>query len=84
MTATLEQIQSELLKLIDVAQRGEEVVITKQGQAIAKLTGVPQAKPPSNRPAWLAKLARLRESTATGKTTPTTEQILEDLRAERG
>jgi hypothetical protein len=31
----------------------------------------------------LAKLARLRESTATDKITPTTEQILEDLRAER-
>ena len=84
MTATLEQTRSELLKLIEMAQRGEEVVITQQGQAIARLTAVPQPKSPSDRKAWLAKLARLRESTATGKTKPTTEEILEDLRSERG
>lgn len=84
MTATLEQTRSDLLRLIELTQRGEEVVITRQGQAIAKLTGVPQTKPPSDRRAWLAKLARLRESTATGKITPTTEEILRDSRAERG
>jgi antitoxin (DNA-binding transcriptional repressor) of toxin-antitoxin stability system len=84
MMATLEQTRSDLLRLIELAQRGEEVVITRQGQVIAKLTGVPQAKLPADRRAWLAKLARLRESTATGETTPTTEEILEHLRAERG
>jgi hypothetical protein len=35
-------------------------------------------------PDRLAKLAQLRESTATGKTSPTTEEILDDLRADRG
>ncbi len=84
MTATLEQTRTDLLRLIELAQRGEEVVITQQGQAIARLTAVPPTKPPSDRKAWLAKLARLRESTATEKTTPTTEEILEHLRAERG
>jgi antitoxin (DNA-binding transcriptional repressor) of toxin-antitoxin stability system len=84
MTATLEQTRSDLLRLIELAQQGEEVVITRQGQAIARLTGVPQAKPSSNRRAWLEKLARLRESTATGRITPTTEEVLKDLRAERG
>jgi prevent-host-death family protein len=84
MMATLEQTRSDLLRLIELTQRGEVVVITKHGRPIAKLTGMPQDKPPSDRPAWLAKLARLRESTATGKTKPTTEEILEDLRSERG
>ena len=32
---------------------------------------------------WVG-LARLRKSTATGKTLPTTEEILDDLRSERG
>lgn len=81
MTATLEQTQSDLLRLIGVAQQGEEVVIVSQGQPVAKLTAVPQAKPARDRQAWLAKLARLREATATGKTTPTTEQILAEDRA---
>jgi antitoxin (DNA-binding transcriptional repressor) of toxin-antitoxin stability system len=39
MTATLEQTQSDLLKLLTLVQQGEEVVITSQGRAVAKLLG---------------------------------------------
>jgi prevent-host-death family protein len=84
MTATLEQTQAELPKLVSLAQQGEEVVITSQGRAVARLMGVVPAQPSPARRAWLAKLARLREATATGKTSPTTEEILDDLRSERG
>ncbi|MBI4326102.1 MAG: hypothetical protein HY674_12675 [Chloroflexi bacterium] len=84
MTATLEQTQSDLLKLVNLVQQGEEVVITNQGRAVAKLTGVPQSAPSLSRRAWLARLRQLRESSATGKTSPTTEEILDDLRSERG
>ncbi len=84
VTATLEQTQADLARLVSLAQQGEEVVITSQGRAVARLTGVPSAERSPGRQAWLAKLARLRESTATGKTSPTTEQILDDLRSERG
>ena len=84
MTATLEQTQSDLIRFIDLAQRGEEVLITREGRTVARLTGVHQPRTAADRRAWLAKLARLRAATATGKTTPTTEQILEGLRAERG
>jgi antitoxin (DNA-binding transcriptional repressor) of toxin-antitoxin stability system len=85
MTATVEQIQSECRKLIALAQGGEEIVITSEGRVVAKLTGVPEipASPSLNRELWLAQLAELRESTATGKTTPTGEEILEDLRSDR-
>lgn len=82
MTATLEQTQSDLLRLIDLAQRGEEVVITREGRAVAKLTGVPQPQAVPDRRAWLAKLADLRERLATGKTGPTVEQILDEDRGE--
>ena len=84
MTATLEQTQSDLQRLVNLVQQGEEVVITSQGQAVARLTAVPRVTPSPDRQAWLAKLRGLRESTATGKNAPTTEQILDDLRAERG
>ena len=84
MTATLEQTQADLLKLLGMVQQGEEVVITSEGRPVARLTGVPQITPLPDRRAWLAKLARLRESTSTSKTLPTTEEILEDLRSERG
>ena len=84
MTATLEQVQADLLRLVRLVEKGEEVVITSQGQPVAKLSGVPQPKPSSNRQNWLARLARLREATATAKLSPTTEEILDDLRSERG
>jgi antitoxin (DNA-binding transcriptional repressor) of toxin-antitoxin stability system len=84
MTATLEQTQSDLLKLLNLVQQGEEVVITSQGRAVAKLSAVPQSVPSPSRQAWLARLRHLREASATGKTTPTTEEILDDLRSERG
>jgi len=83
MTATLEQTKADLARLVGLAQQGEEVVITSEGRAVARLTGVAPAKPSPNRPAWLAKLARLREATATTKTSPSTEKILEELRADR-
>jgi prevent-host-death family protein len=80
MTATLEQTQADLLKLLGMVQQGEEVVITSQGRPVAKLTGVPQANPPPNRQAWLAKLAQLRQRLSTGKTGLTVEQILDEDR----
>ena len=82
MTATLEQTQSDLLKLVNLVQQGEEVVITSQGRAVAKLSAVPQSAPAPNRQAWLARLRELRESTATGKAGPTVEQILDEDRGD--
>lgn len=84
MTATLEQTQSDLQRLVTLVQQGEEVLITSQGRPIAKLTGLAQPRSTPNRKDWLAKLARLREATATGKSGPSTEEILDDLRSERG
>ncbi len=80
MTATLEQTQADLLKLLGRVQQGEEVVITSQGRPVAKLTGVPQVNPTPNRQAWLAKLAQLRQRLSTGKTGLTVEQILDEDR----
>lgn len=86
MNATLEQTQSDLRRLVALAQQGEEVVITSQGRPVAKLTGVPQAAPQTvpERDAWLRKLAGLRLATATGQAGPAAEDILEDLRSDRG
>ena len=82
MTATLEQTQAELLKLLSVVQRGEEVVITSQGRPVAKLTAVPQANPLPDRQAWLAELAQLRQRLSTGKNGLTVEHILDEDRGE--
>lgn len=83
MTATLEQLQSDLLGLVNRVQQGEEVVITSQGLPVARLSAVPRSAPSPNRQAWLARLRQLRASTAPGKSSPTTEEILDDLRSPR-
>lgn len=82
MTATLEQTQTDLLKLLGIVQQGEAVVITSQGRPVARLTGVPQASPSLSRQAWLAKLAELRHRLATDKTGLTVEHILDEDRGD--
>ena len=82
MTATLEQTQSDLLSLVKLVQQGEEVVITSDGRAVAKLSAVPQSAASPNRQAWLVRLAELREQLSTGKTGPTVEQILDEDRGD--
>lgn len=46
MTATVEQTQADLARMLEVARQGEEVVITQAGEPIAKLTGLVPARPP--------------------------------------
>jgi len=46
MTATVEQTQADLARIIELAREGEEVVITRGGEPIAKLTGLDSVRPP--------------------------------------
>jgi antitoxin (DNA-binding transcriptional repressor) of toxin-antitoxin stability system len=82
MTATLEQTQADLLTLLNLVQQGEEVVITSQGRAVAKLSAVPQSAPAPNHQAWLARLAELRAQLSAGKPGATVEQILDEDRGD--
>ena len=80
MTATLEQTQADLRKLLGMVQQGQEVVITNLGRPVAKLTGIPQAAPTHSRKAWIAGLARLRKDLSTGKSGPAITQLVEEDR----
>ena len=82
MTATLEQTQTDLRKLLGFVEHGQEIIITSQGRPVAKLTGLPQTAIAPDRQAWLAKLADLRARLATGKTGLTVEQILDEDRGQ--
>ena len=88
MTATLEQTQADLSRLLELVRRGEDVVITQQGQPVARITSVPMPKPaplsPAARVEWMAELAELRRQGSTGKTGSSVETILDELREERG
>ena len=82
VTATMEQTQTELPRLLALASQGEEVLITVGGRAVAKLTGLPKPIPRPSQREWLEKLARLRTRTATGRPGPTVEEILTEDRGE--
>ena len=84
--ATLSQSQAELPRLVEMASRGEEVVITVDGQPKAKLTRV--ETPFGNRSSkevqsWLEELEDLRQRYATGVKGSTVEEILDTDRADR-
>jgi len=85
MTATLRESQADLQRLVELASRGEDVVITVDGKPKAKLTSAGTLSPAKspNMASWLMDLEELRQRYRTGKTGPTVEQILEDDRAER-
>ena len=82
MTATLEGMQPDLAKLVELVRQGEEVVITSKGRAVAKLSAVPLSVPAPDRQAWLARLADLRHRLSTGKTGYSLEQILDEDRGD--
>ena len=45
MTTALEQHEHDLEQLVQIARAGEDVVLTKDGQAIAKITALPPSIP---------------------------------------
>ena len=82
MTATVQDLQGKILTLIELARRGEEVLITQEGQAVARLTGVPPPKSAPDRGAWLQRLATLRARLATGVAGASVQQIIDEDRGE--
>ena len=90
MTAALEQTPTDLEHLVELAQRGEEVVLTKAGLPVAKITAMtarrnlPTPSEVERRRKWLEDLAAHAQRADTGKTGgPTTEQIIDEIREER-
>lgn len=87
MTATLSQTQANLPRLVELASRGEDVVITLEGKPKARLTRTEslngQRLSPQELQAWQAELAELRARLSTGKTTPSTEQLIAEDREDR-
>lgn len=83
MTAALEQSPADLEHLVELAQRGEEVVLTRAGLPVAKITAMPDSDWPRRRDEWLGELHRLRAAVGTGVPGTPTEQIIDELREER-
>ena len=88
MTTTLTQTQADLPRLVELASQGEDVVITVEGKAKARITrangsGGNRSEVSVDMEAWLNELDQIRRQYSTGNSGPTVEQILEEDRADR-
>ncbi len=87
VTATLEQVPRERLRLLRLVEVGEEVLIAREGRAVARPSGAPQAKISKISSIWqscLARFACVREGVSTGRASATSEEILGDLPSDHG
>ena len=83
MTAALEPTPTDLEHLVQLARNGEEVVFTKAGQPVAKITAMEDDDWPRRRDEWLNELRELRGREETGVIGTSTEQMIEESREER-
>ena len=58
-TVGLAEAKAHLSALLDAVEAGDEVVITRRGQAVARLIPDPGSDRPANLSAWSARLRRL-------------------------
>jgi prevent-host-death family protein len=67
LTVNLGQAKANLSALLDKVERGEDVVITRHGRAVAQLKSLENAKKPlaiDELEAFRARMARLRRSSS--------------------
>ena len=56
VTSTIDEAQSQLAHLIDLAERGEEVVIAQSGKPVARLVSCRQATGPRKGGQWRGRV----------------------------
>jgi prevent-host-death family protein len=83
MIKTLRESKAKLSELVDLASRGQDVLITVRGQVKARLTRAAAPSVRSDRTAWLRELRRLRGLQKSAPRQPTVDEILAQLREDR-
>jgi prevent-host-death family protein len=81
MIKTLRESKAKLSELVEVASRGEDVLITVRGKVKARLTRVPA--PTSSGAQWARELRTLQRRYGTGRSRLSIEQILAEDRESR-
>jgi prevent-host-death family protein len=83
MIRSLRESKAKLSELVDLASRGEDVLISVRGKVKARLTsaGLTAAAPMGSR--WARELRALQRAHAAGGTRAGVEQILSELREDR-
>jgi prevent-host-death family protein len=82
MIRTLRESKAKLSELVESASRGQDVLITVRGKVKARLTRAVATGNIANRAAWVRQLKKIQKAYGARKS-PTTEEILAELRSER-
>jgi prevent-host-death family protein len=80
MIKTLRETKAKLSELVDLASRGQDVLITVSGQVKARLTRAVALSVQSDRTVWLRELRHLRSLQKRAPRQPTVEEMLAQLR----
>ncbi|HEV8130764.1 MAG TPA: type II toxin-antitoxin system prevent-host-death family antitoxin [Acidobacteriota bacterium] len=83
MIKTLKESKAKLSELVDLASRGEDVLISVRGRVKVRLTRAAADMGASDRTRWVRELRRLQKSWRRAVTHPTVEEILSQLREDR-
>ena len=86
MTATVEEVQDNLPHWLTLVGQGTEVIVMRDGLAVARISGVSGARrrTPADHSRWLARLDEFRELHTAGVPRLNLGQTLEEDRSERG
>jgi prevent-host-death family protein len=83
MIKTLRESKAKLSELVDLASRGEDVLITVRGKIKARLIRATAPTRASNRTLWVRELRRLHKSYGRRAVHPTVDEILTENREDR-
>ena len=84
MVKTLRETKAKLSELVNLASRGEEVLISVRGQVKARLTRACAPGPAANRGVWVRELRDLQKAYSKRPARARVEAILAEQREERG
>jgi prevent-host-death family protein len=83
MIKTLRESKARLSELVELASRGQDVLITVRGKVKAKITSAAPRPFAGGRVAWINELRALQRETRARKPRLRVEDILSETRSER-
>lgn len=83
MIKTLRESKAKLSQLVELANRGEDVLITVRGKIKARLTRATDPARVPDHAAWVRKLRKLQKTYSVARPKTTVEEILAASREDR-
>ena len=83
MIRTLRESKAKLSELVELASRGQDVLISVRGKVKARLTRATAKGMTANRSVWVRQLKTIQRAYRGPRRNPKVEEILAELRDER-